>query len=115
MRREFPKQDKPLFRWKLDENNKISKVVVNNYSLEKWGWKSEKTRIAFKVGVGGSLTYLDPTQLDRVVHGRIYSFTDDDEKAKKMFRDTYTNKIKKAEKELEKQQAALNLFDESNT
>ena len=113
--REFTKQDKPLYRWKLMENKQILKHKITNWDLVPWGMGySASMRYEFRIGDRMAISYLKSDEIDTLIYNRYYSFEDNDEKVRQLFCNHFVSRVVKAQAELDRQKEALEEFKKKN-
>lgn len=93
----FPKQDRPLYRWKLQDDGSLKKTVINYYKVSHFTFGD-----IYMYRTNNSVQSFKSDKLDRFVHNGVYSFNDDDEKIKILIIQAIEAQYLKAKIEYEK-------------
>lgn len=113
--REFSKQDKPLYRWKLMDNKQLVKHKITSWDLVPWGsGYTASMRYEFRIGSQMAVSYLKSDEVDMLLYNRYYSFEDNDEKVRQIFCDYFIRKVNKAQSELDRYIGDLEEFKKYN-
>lgn len=113
--REFPEQDKVLYKWKLTEDYRILKYSTNRWEQRTFGMGTYKYEsIVCRWGNNSSLSYIKPNELDIFSHSRYYSFEDNDEKVKEIILKSFVAKVQKAQNDLDRNTRILEEFKRNN-
>lgn len=97
MRISFPKQDVPIYRWKLQNDGTLKKTVIDCYKVNHFTYYD-----IYMYRTANSVQSFKSNKLDRFVNNGVYSFEDNDEKVKILIIKSVETQYKKAKEEYEK-------------
>lgn len=107
----YTEQDKPLYMWKYNATDgSVSKKKIVIYKVRQYPMY---TYYLFKIN-GSNVNSVRNAQLDRFLHDRVYSFDNDDEKARKIIESSLLSKYNKAKKDFDIASQKLELFRSKN-
>ena len=95
-------QEKPLYCWKVSDNGDVSKFVIKSYNLYGTNFTHPEYRFVFDFGNGSTVTYVKPSNIDKFVNNKVYSFIDDDDRAFDIIKLSIQNKIISHQQSVEK-------------
>lgn len=96
--KEYTLQDKPLYWWRLTDNNCVIKTTIPNWNLVSWG-PGRGSHYEFRTEYN-TKGYVNSNDLDVFRHNRYYSFDGDDEKAMQAIIQYYITRVQRAQNEM---------------
>ncbi len=108
MKIKFDKHDQPLYEWKLESDGSIKEFEpIYEYNDAPGVYR-------YSFAHGTTYIRLKAADLDKFIHGRYYSFSNDKYAAVAAMSEYLVNKVIKAEEELKKAQEAREAFISKN-
>lgn len=112
MRRQYPEQEQPIFKWTLMSNGAIKKTLpITNYEV---GVRGGSARYHMRMPGSQTINSVREEKFDCFKNNTLYSLNGDDARAYKIIRDALEAKVHMYKKEYDKALGDLQKFDLAN-